>query len=180
MSKSRIIIVNEQDEVIGHKDRGMIAAGDVYRVSALWVTNSRGDILLAQRKFTKKHDPGKWGPAVAGTVDEGETYDVNIIKEAAEEIGLQGIMPVAGPKRRINDEYDYFCQWYTLVADKSAEEFIIQEDEVEQVKWFNRNELSEELRQHPEKYLRGLEWAVEMLSTSEASRRNDDNPMIAR
>ena len=25
-------------------------------------------------------DPGKWGPAVAGTVDEGESYKKNVIK----------------------------------------------------------------------------------------------------
>lgn len=68
--KPKIIIVNENDEIIGHKARGTLEQLDIYRVSALWIKNSQGDILLAQRKFTKKHDPGKWGPAVAGTNDE--------------------------------------------------------------------------------------------------------------
>lgn len=53
--KNGIVIVNDQDEVIGHKERGTIAQDDIYRVSALWVTNSNGDILLAQRHHTKKH-----------------------------------------------------------------------------------------------------------------------------
>ncbi len=34
--------------------------------------------MLAQRKFTKNHNPGTWGPAVTGTVAESETYDSNI------------------------------------------------------------------------------------------------------
>lgn len=72
MSKSRIIVVNDQDEIIGLKERDTLVQADIYRVAALWVVNSAGDILLAQRKFTKTHDPGKWGPAVAGTVDEGD------------------------------------------------------------------------------------------------------------
>jgi NADH pyrophosphatase NudC (nudix superfamily) len=60
-------------------------------------------------------------------------------------------------------EYNYFDQWYTLIVDKPAEDFIIQEDEVEQVKWFTQVELEKELREHPEKYLKGLEWPLENL-----------------
>lgn len=161
--KQPIVIVNDQDEVIGHKERGTIVQADIYRVSALWVTNSRGDILLAQRKFTKKHDPGKWGPAVAGTIDQGETYESNIVKEAEEEIGLTNVKPALGPKRRVTGEHNYFCQWYTLVIDKPADDLVIQEDEVEQVKWFTRSELEGELHEHPERYLDGMRWNMENL-----------------
>lgn len=163
LPKSRIVIVNENDEIITYKERGTLVQSDIYRVSALWVKNSKGDILLAQRKFTKSHDPGKWGPAVAGTVDEGETYEQNIIKEAEEEIGLKNIQPIPGPKVRMTGEYNYFDQWYTLVVNKPAGDFVIQEDEVEQVKWFTRAELEKELREHPEKYLKGLSWPLENL-----------------
>ncbi|HSW74542.1 MAG TPA: NUDIX domain-containing protein [Candidatus Saccharimonadales bacterium] len=162
-SKTQIIIVNDQDEIIGHKERGTIKREDIYRVSSLWITNSNGDVLLAQRKFTKKHDPGKWGPAVAGTVDEGETYDSNIIKEAEEEIGLKNIRPEAGPKLRVTGEHNYFSQLYKLVVNKPAEDFMIQEEEVEQVKWFTRSELEQELREHPDNYLTGLDRAMEAL-----------------
>lgn len=163
MMYPRIVIVNEQDEIIGHKERGTLVQGDIYRVSALWVKNSNGDILLAQRAFTKSHDPGKWGPAVAGTVDEGETYEQNIIKETDEEIGLKKITPIPGPKVRASGEYNYFNQWYTLVVDKPAKDFTLQEEEVEQVKWLSRSELEKELRKHPEKYLTGLKWSLENL-----------------
>jgi len=162
-SKPRIVIVNESDEVITYKERGTLTQNDIYRVSALWVKNSKGDILLAQRKFTKSHDPGKWGPAVAGTVDEGETYEQNIVKEAEEEIGLKNIQPILGPKVRVTGEYNYFDQWYTFVIDKPAEDFVIQEEEVERVKWFTRTELEKELREYPEKYLTSLDWSLENL-----------------
>lgn len=163
MSKINIPIVNEQDEIIGYKERSTITANDIYRVSALWLKNFKGDILLAQRKLTEDHDPGKWGPAVAGTVDEGETYESNIIKEIKEEIGLENVNLTPGPKRRVSGEYNYFCQWYTLTIDKPAENFVIQEDEVEQVKWFSKSELQTELRQHPEQFLTGLGWMVKNL-----------------
>jgi isopentenyl-diphosphate Delta-isomerase len=163
MDKLRIIIVNDRDEVIGHKECDLLVQEDIYRVAALWVTNSKGEILLAQRQLGKRHDPGKWGPAAAGTVDEGETYEDNIVKEAEEEIGLAGIKPIKGPKRRISDEHNYFGQWYTLVVDKPADEFVIQNEEVAQVRWFNRAELMRNLKDHPEHYLRDMDWNLENL-----------------
>ena len=163
MSNTRIVVVNDQDEIIGYKERGTLTKDDIYRVSALWITNSRGDILLAQRKFTKSHDPGKWGPAVAGTVDEGETYEANIVKEAEEEIGLIGIQPVLGPKMRIRGRYNFFDQIYTLTIDLPVEDFTIQEEEVEQVKWFTRAELTKAMYMHPEDYLDNIGWCMENL-----------------
>ena len=93
---SKFTIVDENDNIIAQKERANIKPEDIYRVAALWVTNSKGDILLAQRALSKKHDPGKWGPAVAGTVEERETYRANIIKETSEEIGLHDISPTEG------------------------------------------------------------------------------------
>ena len=163
MSTEQITIVNNQDEIIGTKERPAITKDDIYRVSALWVTDSHGHILLAQRSFTKKHSPGKWGPAVAGTVEAGETYDDNIIKEIEEELGLTGILPSQSKKQRVSDEYNYFCQWYTLVFDQPTKAFTLEEDAVEQVKWFTRSDLETDVREHPGRYLDGLSWCLENL-----------------
>lgn len=161
--QEHVIIVNGSDQVIGYKERGTLAYEDIYRVSVLWVTNTRGEILLAQRKLTKKHHPGMWGPAVAGTNDKGETYESNIRKEAEEEIGLKKIKPSLGPKIRISDDYNHFTQYFCLTIDKAAEDFTIQENEVEQVKWYSRSELERALKDHPEAYLKGLDWCLENL-----------------
>lgn len=43
MSKPKIIIVDENDEPIGAKERGTLDDyKDIYRVSALWITNEKG------------------------------------------------------------------------------------------------------------------------------------------
>ena len=159
---SMLPIVNEQDEIIGYKDRAEITTQDIYRVSALWVTNSKGDILLAQRGLQEAHDPGKWGPAVAGTVEKDESYLDNILKEAEEEIGIKDIEFKAAVKRRHTDLYNYFTQWYTVVIDKPAKDFQIQKEELEGVRWYAREELARELHEHPEQYLH-LGWALEEL-----------------
>jgi len=157
---ARIIIVDENDNVIAHKERGTVAVSDIYRVSSLWITNTRGDVLLAQRTFAKGNNPGKWAAAVNGTVDEGETYDSNIIKEMEEEIGLTGIVPTKGKKMRISNQHNFFVQRYTLCIDRPAESFTIQEDEVERVRWFTRAELDTLLRHDPTIFVPDFESAL--------------------
>lgn len=135
------IVVNEKDEIIGYKERGTLAPEDIYRVSALWIENSKGEILLARRAHTKKKDPGKWGPAVAGTVEEGETYESNIIKEAEEELGLINISPQQGLKKRIKNPHNYIVKLFLLKLDKEIEEFKINKKEVAEIKWFTKQEI---------------------------------------
>ncbi|HLC90511.1 MAG TPA: NUDIX domain-containing protein [Candidatus Nanoarchaeia archaeon] len=152
-SLKRRIIVDETDTIIGYKQSNSLKKDDWYRVSALWITNSKGNILLAKRHHSKSHHPGKWGPAVAGTVDEGETYEENIIKEAEEELGLRNIKPTLGPKTRTDADYCHFTQWYLLNIDIEISLLKIQEDEVEKVRWFSPPELHRQLQNHPDDFL---------------------------
>ena len=151
--KPKIIIVNEDNQIIAHKYRSDVKTEDIYRVSALHVANSEGQVLLAQRKFTKNHDPGKWGPAVAGTVEEGESYEDNIKKEAFEEIGLTGIEFEKWICRRNRGEHNYFSQQFRAIVDKKIEDFTIQEEEVEQIKWFSKDEINELFNEKPEMFI---------------------------
>lgn len=160
MNKKEIIIVNEYDKIIGHKERGTLNKEDIYRVSALWIQNSKGDILLAKRALTKSHNPGKWGPATAGTNDKGDTYDSNIVRETEEEIGLKGSNFKKTRKIRVKGEYNFFCQGYLTIIDKKLNEFIIQKEEVEEIKWFKKEELLKELEQNPDQFLKPIKECV--------------------
>jgi isopentenyldiphosphate isomerase len=142
----KTIVVNENDEEIGTILRKNISNKQIYRISSLWITNSKNEILLAKRAFTKKSNPGKWGPAVAGTNEEGETYESNIYKEASEEIGLTGVKFTKSFKQaRIDKKYAarYFNQWFKITLDKDVSEFRLLKDEVAEIRWFTKNELFE-------------------------------------
>ena len=161
--KPPIQIVDESDTIVAHKDRNDLDLDtDIYRVSALWVTNSRGEILLAQRSLKKNNAPGKWGPAVAGTVEEGETYESNIYKEAEEEIGLSGVDFKIEPKQRVSGERNYFVQWYSAVIDKPIGQFQIQEDEVEKVAWVEKSAFIQNVRENPDQYVTTMPRSIEM------------------
>lgn len=153
-----IPIVNLNDEITWYKSRKEITSQDVYRVSALWIENSKGEILLAQRGFMKRNNPGKWWSAVAGTVDKWESYEENIYKEAEEELGIKEVkFDFVCKKYNAWPKYFYFCEWYECILDWDISKFVIEYPEVEQVRWFSREELQNLLENTPE-ILSGVEF----------------------
>jgi len=152
----KIPIVDENDNIIEYRERDDRDEDTIYRVSSLWITDTEGKILLARRAFNKSHDPGKWGPAVAGTVEKGETYEENIIKEAEEELGLKNIKPVMGEKRRRKTKWNYFSQEFLLTLPAGFDAFKLSKDEVAEVKWFSEKELREQFKQNPNDFLNGI------------------------
>ncbi|KND47247.1 MAG: putative NTP pyrophosphohydrolase [Parcubacteria bacterium C7867-004] len=172
----KIPVVDRDDTVIGLKERDDLTKGDISRVSALWITNSKGEYLLAQRALTKRHSPGKWGPAVAGTVEEGETYEINIIKETQEEIGITLSVQelLSGPKvlRKPGTGY-YFVQWYFAVVDKDLSGFTYPENEVTGLRWVSDHELRTNLAGHGDEYIASLHESLELLvKGAEEARRH--------
>jgi len=90
---------------------------------------------------------------VAGTVEDGENYKENIIKEAEEELGLKNIKFEKGSKLRVTGKHNYFAQWYILTIDKPVEEFNIQENEVAEIKWFSKEEFCKLFKENPSDFL---------------------------
>ncbi|MFA5993303.1 MAG: NUDIX domain-containing protein [Candidatus Pacearchaeota archaeon] len=156
---TNIIVVDDNDKVIDNMSREDVDKNKKlrYRVTALYITNNQGQILLARRAFTKSHNPGKWGPAVAGTVEENETYESNIIKEAEEELGLKNLKLTKGPKVKVDQEHKYYAQWFSVIVNKPTEDFQVQTEEVAEIKWFSKEELLKQLEQNPNDFVNAVE-----------------------
>ena len=160
-----IIIVDSNDTILGDKQRSLLRVDALYRVSALWLFDSQKRILLARRSPLKARHPRKWGPSVAGTNAAGETYEENIRKEAIEEIGvnLSEIDLKIGPKEHIRGEYEYFVQWYLATIDRAEDEFLIDLHEVDQVRWFTRDEILAMHIDSPESFLQTFKKSFDLL-----------------
>ena len=155
MVMKKVIVVDDKDNPIDLKTYSELAYEDIYRVSALWLTDAKtDDILMTQRKLTKHHDPGKWMAAASGTIEEGETYDENIVHEIEEEIGLYDLQLTKGPKEFTDDgQHKYFVQWYLATTDKDTAVIQIQEEEVEAHAWVPKQQLLSELAEDPTKFV---------------------------
>ena len=167
---ARIIIVNDTDHPIDLKTYEEIRYEDIYRVAALWLTDTKtGNILFAQRSWGKHNDPGKWAAAVAGTLEEGESYKTNIVKETEEEIGLTDVVFTLGPRQFVDDgAHKFFCQWFFATVDKSQARFTLQEEEVEAISWLSNAELLADVQRNPDKYTPSIVQTLEILSLTKA------------
>jgi isopentenyl-diphosphate delta-isomerase len=159
-----ITIVDKNDNVIDAKERGTELLSDIYRVATLWIYNSRDEILLAKRALTKKHNPGQWGPAVAGTVAYNDSYDDTIKREAMEELGVIGINFEKSVKIFSQSHYHHFTQFYKVIIDYNLDDFIVQADEVDQVKWFSLSELRKLVQEKPELFIDSMSEIIKIFS----------------
>lgn len=152
---SKVVVVDKNDKVIGYKVRD--DKNDIYitRVTGLWIVNSKKEALIAQRSLDKVHSSGKWGPTVAGTVEERETYLINIIKETDEEIGLnisENDLSL-GPHRYVETSHKYFLQIYFIQKDIPLSEFTIDKDELNEIRWVPIAELVEWFNNKPDDFI---------------------------
>lgn len=155
-------VVDENDEIIGYKSRNEIDfKKDYYRIGCLWLTNSKGEVLLAQRLLSKDKDPGKWGPSAAGTLEKGETYESNIYKEADEELGLTGVEFTSVTKLKLEKPRKSFLKLFKGSCDWPADKFILQPEEVEQVSWISIDELKKDIKKNPDKYVPSIKVLLE-------------------
>lgn len=161
----RYIIVDVNDEVVGVRLKSeMLHPQDIYRVSAVWVVNSLGQFLVARRSLADSSEAGKWGPSVAGTIEQGEGYEDNARKELGEEIGLIDAGLVKGPKAFVDGRRRYFVQWFFTRSDLRREDFILQPEEVAAVKWMRADDLAEDFAQYPRDYIAGFEQSLTVMS----------------
>ena len=168
----KIPIVDENDNIICCKDRKDRLPWEITRITSLWLGNEKSEVLLAQRAFTKKVHPGLWGPAAAGSVEEGETYDSNVVKEAEEEIGLTGVEFIPWDKLRRSSSHEYFVQSY-IAFTTSDYPLVKQDEEVEAIKWFSKEELFKTLNENPEIFLYSIkERAEEFFKYADKNKKN--------
>jgi len=134
---TRVPIVDEHDEIVGYKERDELVDEDRIRCSVVLLQSPAGKYLLARRSLTKRSDPGLWGPSAGGTIEEGETYASNIVKELEEELGVTTAKLHKGAKIDVDNT---FAQQFFGELNEGAQ-FTLQESEVMDARWFTAEEL---------------------------------------
>ncbi len=156
----RLTFVDENDRQIGSGTREEAWGKGYYTRNIRVVLRDESGRFLSQKRSIKKNSyPGMWTVAASGHVDEGESWDAAAQRETQEEIGVSAEMNLIG-KFAFQDDTNgkkirQLLHVYEGVIDSSIE-FQMEEDEVEDMKWFEIDELKKLIKTTPEQFTPSL------------------------
>lgn len=85
----QVQLVDANNQPAGSAPRSRVRAEGLYhRATYLFVFNSAGELFLQRRSLEKDLYPGSYDACAGGVVIAGETYELNAVREAYEELGL--------------------------------------------------------------------------------------------
>ena len=122
--------------------------------------NEKGEILLQKRASTKKQSPNKWA-ITAGHIDAGEEPLETAQREILEEIGLnlksselEFLFITKSEKKFSEVQYNnYFNYIYYAKTDKNISEFVIQKEELSELKYISLKEFEDIIERQDDEYV---------------------------
>ncbi len=136
---------------------GVLKSGQYHLVVHIWVIDDRRRMLIQQRSANLDILPGKWA-ITGGSAVSGETPLSAACRELYEEVGIkaeENELRLIKTYRGRND----FVYVYALHKTVSMNQIIMQEAEVQAIKWVSTEDLREmvaEKKFHPYSYLPDL------------------------
>lgn len=146
--KEFIDILDEKGIKTGiKKERNAVHSdGDWHKVIQIFVINGN-KILLQQRSFKKKSDPGKWCASASGHIIAGDSSYTTAIKEFYEELGIEVerdklklVDTFKSPSIRTNNGKtiynNHFVDLYISEQSIDLSKLHLQQEEVTQVRFY--------------------------------------------
>ena len=161
--EEKLAIVNGNDEVIGEATlNDAHRKGLLHREVCCYIISPKKQILLQKRT-----DTHTWDHSSAGHFSPAESYEEGVVREFEEELGIR--LPLADfkeiAKERLNNPSIYgrnnkFVKIFLVRKDIPLEEFKPDSVEVEEIRYFNHDELVN-LLSHPEKLTSSAKYIIE-------------------
>ena len=139
-----IDIVDENNNLTGQVEERWAAyeKGLWKRTVSCWIMNENGEILLQKRTANKRKNPNKWAKT-GGQVDCGESAKDAIFREVKEELGIE--IPKKQVEvieiRKMDDKNKRFAYNFIFVVNYKIEDYILQKEEVAEVKYVTIEDL---------------------------------------
>lgn len=151
-----LTFVDENDNETGAGDRKEAWENGYYtRNIRVMLRDQHGRVLSQKRSLKKITHPGMWTVAASGHVNAGEKWDVAAIRETKEEVGLSVNLEPIGDFVFKNDDGNkkirQIIYVYQGTIDASTK-FVLQAGEVDEVKWFELDELKNLMQDSPDDF----------------------------
>lgn len=113
---------------------------------AVFIINDCKQVLLQKRSANKRFNPNQWG-LCAGHVDAYESLESAALRELKEEVGLEieksDLYKFGKRDIKISDINSHITYFFYVKSNKKQSEFVIQTEELSEVKWFYIDEVIE-------------------------------------
>lgn len=136
--------------------------GIPHRTSHVWIVrnvNNKIQILLQKRCDTKDSFPGCYDISSAGHIPAGDDYEVSALRELDEELGLKvkeeqlidcGIYHLDVDTVFYGEEFHdrQYSKVFLLWIDLEENQFVVQKEEIDSVKWFDFQECKKAVKEN--------------------------------
>lgn len=159
-----VVYVDKNDNVIGAGPISEAIEGGIrVRIARVFLTNSKGELLIQKRSQTISL-PGKWDQTAAGHVDEGEEYAEAAARELQEEMGVRDVKlhEVAKYYAEEGDEIKTKKRFNKIFTGAYDGEVTIDSDEVSDYRWIQPATLEEQMKNIPDDFTQGFIEAFEI------------------
>ncbi len=151
-----LILVNEQDEVVGYLDKASCHVGDgvLHRAFSIFIFNDKGELLLQQRSDQKWLWPLFWSNSCCSHPRKGEDMETAIHRRLQEELGFDAPLHYLYKFQyhaRYNERgsENELCYVYIGKYDGSVQ---VNPNEIAAWRWISPEALEQEMAQHPERF----------------------------
>lgn len=140
-----IDIVDENNNLTGHAEERTLAHKKClwHRHVSSWIMNKNGEILLQKRSANKPRNPNKWAKT-GGHVDSGESVKNAILREVKKEVGIdipKNQVEILEIYKSKDSNNKYFAYDFLFIVDYKIEDYVLQKEEVSEVKYFTIEEM---------------------------------------
>ena len=122
-----------------HRRGDKMKEGEYHMVVHVCIFNSRRQLLVQQRQPFKKGWPNLWDVSVGGSAVSGDSSAGAAEREVWEELGLKMDFTGRRPNFTMNFS-DGFDDYYIVEQDVDIEKLCLQKEEVQKVRWVDKEE----------------------------------------
>ncbi len=115
---------------------------------SVFVLNDRGEVLLQRRSANKKYYPNTWA-LCTGHVEKGESSREAAVREIKEELGISVCFSELYSFYDGKFDSSDVCFFY-IKSNLADVDFVIQKEEVSEVKWFSIDKILDMIKSHDE------------------------------
>ncbi len=155
IEKEFVVLVDANDNDIGTMEKMEAHEKAVlHRAFSIFIFNTKGEMLIHQRAFSKYHTPGLWTNACCSHPRLGETLQQATSRRLREEMGMEAdiqkifdfVYKADVGQGLIEHEFDHVFVGTTDVLPN------INREEVETYSYIKMDDLRNDINMHPEKY----------------------------